>query len=786
MVHNGWTSRAACPAARAKHGLLSALLTVACLGAAIAAPRSVYGQLRESAAKRIARTMGNPEFRPKFFRGGTWLGNGDFYLDLEPSASGSGSDIVKYATATGARDILLGAERLIPAGEKTPLPVEDYRLSPDGHRVLVFTNSKTVWRRNTRGDYWAVDLTSGSLGKLGGDAPASSLMFAKFSPDNSKVGYVRANNIYVEDLASGKITQLTHDGSDTTINGTSDWVNEEEFDLRDGFAWSPDSRGIAFWQFDISGVRKYTLIYDLDAPRGEIVTGIPYPSLGPYPETLEYPYPLAGTENSAVRVGVVSASGGPVVWMQTEGDPRNNYIPEMGWADSGHVLVEHMNRLQNRNEFLLSDAATGASRKLFVDEDRAWVEVNRDVSWINQGREFLVLSERDGWRHLYRVARDTGKAQVVTRGDFDIVSVDRITPDEKWAYFIASPDHATERYLYRVRLDGAAPAERVTPNVPGTHSYTISPNGEWAFHSYSSFDVPPAFDVVHLPDHRVMRKTVDNSAIAERVKPLSGGPAEFVRVDAGNGLLVDAWLLKPPGFDPGKKYPLIVYVYSEPAGQTTADRWASMFHRALTDAGYLVASFDNQGTPAPRGREWRKIVYGDVGRLSSQQQATALESLEKTHSFIDRKRIGVWGWSGGGTETLNLMFRYPDVYSVGVSVASVPDQRLYDSIYQERYLGLPQDSPSAYEHSSAINFASGLRGDLLVIHGSGDDNVHFQGFELLVNKLISLGKQFDMRVYPGRTHGISEGKGTNLDVYTNILGYFEEHLPLEASHSASR
>jgi dipeptidyl-peptidase 4 len=781
MVQAGIVSDEGGRAAKGKHELSAVVLIAFSIAVAIAAPSSAYAQLRESAAKLIASTVGNPEFRLKSFRGGTWLGNGDSYLDLEPSASGTGSDIVKYQTATGAREILVAADRLIPVGEKTPLAVEEYRMSPDGHRVLVFTNSKTVWRRNTRGNYWVLDLASGALHKLGGDAPASSLMFAKFSPDSSKVGYVRGTDVYVEDLVSRKITRLTQDGSDTIINGTSDWVNEEEFDIRDGFAWSPDGHAIAFWQFNTTGLQKYKLIYDLGAPRGEIVTEIPYPNLGSYPQTLEYEYPLAGTQNSAVRVGVASASGGQVVWMQTTGDPHNHYIPEVGWADSGHVLIQHMNRLQNRNEFLLADAATGVSRTVLVDEDHTWVDVNRDVPWINQGREFLVLSERDGWRHLYRVACDTGKTQLVTRGEFDVVSLDRLSPDEKWIYFIASPENATQRYLYRARLDGSAAPERLTPNVPGTHSYTISPNAEWAFHTYSSFDLPPAFEVMHLPDHRVMRKTVDNAVIAERVKPLSGGPSEFVKVDAGNGLMVDAWLIKPPNFDPSKKYALIVIVYSEPAGQTTADRWASIFDRALTSAGYLVASFDNQGTPAPRGREWRKVVYGNVGPLSSQQQAAALQSLQKTHSYIDPKRVGVWGWSGGGTETLNLMFRYPEIYSVGVSVASVPDQRLYDTIYQERYLGLPQDSPKAYEQSSAINFASGLRGDLLVMHGADDDNVHFQGFELLVNKLISLGKQFDMRVYPGRTHGISEGKGTNIDVYTNILGYFEEHLPPNAA-----
>lgn len=761
--------------------LIFSAVTLATLGiaAALVGPHGVHADERESAAKLVARTMFTPEFRVKSFHGGTWLGNGDSYLAIEPAAAGGGSDIVRYQTATGAREILVAASRLIPAGEKAPLPVEDYAMSSDGRQVLVFTNSQAVWRQNTRGDYWVLDLKSGALRKLGGDAPASSLMFAKFSPDYTKVGYVRGNNVYVEELASGKITQLTGDGSDTVINGTSDWVNEEEFGIRDGFEWSPDSRSIAFWQFDTGGAKSYTLIYDLGAPRGEIVTGIPYPSTGPYPQTLQYPYPLAGTQNSAVRVGVASAAGGPVVWIQAAGDPHNSYIPQMGWADSGHVLLQHMNRLQNKNEFLLAEASSGVARTVFVDEDRAWVDVNASVLWVSQGREFLVLSERDGWRHLYRVARESGRAELVTRGDFDVISLDRVSPDEKWVYFIASPENPTQRYLYRVRLDGSAAPERITPNKPGTHSYTISPSGEWAFHNFSSFNEPLWSEVVHLPDHRVMRNTADNSALAERVKPLSGGPAEFVKVDAGNGLMLDAWLMKPPNFGPAKKYALIVNVYSEPAGQTTADRWPSMFDRALTSAGYLVASFDNQGTPAPRGRKWRKVVYGNVGPLSSQQQAAALQALEKAHSYIDAKRVGVWGWSGGGTETLNLMFRYPEIYSVGVSVASVPDQRLYDSIYQERYMGLPQDSPKAYEESSAINFASGLRGDLLVMHGSGDDNVHFQGFELLVNKLISLGKQFDMRVYPGRTHGIFEGKGTSLDVYTNILGYFEAHLPPE-------
>jgi len=740
-------------------------------------PANCVADEREAAAKLLARTMFNPEFRPKTFRGGEWFGNHDSYLALEPSATPGGTDIVRYQAASGAREVLVAAARLVPAGDKKPLSIESYAFSSDDNELLLLTNSKTVWRQNTRGDYWLFNLASGALRRLGGDAPASSLMFAKFSPDGSKVAYVRGNNVYAEDLVSKKITKLTSDGSDTVINGTSDWVNEEEFDIRDGFRWSPDSQRIAFWQFNTSGVRTYTLIYDLGEPRGEIVTGIPYPGDLPYPHMLRYPYPLTGTPNSLVRVGSVKASGGKVAWMQTPGNSADSYLPRMNWADAGHLLLQHMNRLQNRNEFLLADAVTGASRQILLEEDRAWVDLNEEVLFINQNREFLLLSERDGWRHLFRVALDSGKATLVTRGNFDVVSLARLTPDEKWMYFIASPDNATQRYLYRAPLDGSADPERLTPAQPGTHSYTVSPSGDYAFHDFSSFNSPLASDVVHLPDHRVLRATADNSALSDRVKPLSAGPAEFLQLACGGGLTVDAWLLKPPAFDPTKKYPLVVYVYSEPAGQTVADRWPSLFLRALAASGYLVASFDNQGTPAPRGREWRKIIYGNVGPLSSAQQAAALESLEKSHPFIDPERVGVWGWSGGGTATLNLMFRYPNLYSVGVSVASVPDQRLYDSIYQERYMGLPQQSAKAYEDSSAINFAGNLRGSLLVMHGSGDDNVHFQGFELLVNKLISLGKVFDMRVYPGRTHGIFEGKGTSADVYSNILGYFADHLP---------
>ena len=349
-----------------------------------------------------------------------------------------------------------------------------------------------------------------------------------------------------------------------------------------------------------------------------------------------------------------------------------------------------------------------------------------------------------------------------------------------WLYFLASPQNATERYLFRSKLDGTGTPERVTPaNEAGTHGYDVARGGRLAFHTYSRFDRPPSTDVVDLPAHRVLRSLTDTRALVKKLTPIVEPPVEFLTVDIG-GVTLDGWMLKPSSFDRTKKYPVIVHVYGEPAAQTVTDRWGGgrmLFHRALANAGYVIVSVDNRGTPAPKGAAWRKIIYGTVGDLSSKEQAAAVRALVARFPFLDGNRVGVWGWSGGGSNTLNTMFRFPDVFKVGVSVAPVPDQKLYDTIYQERYMGLPQDNAEGYRIGSPINFAEGLSGKLLVIHGSGDDNVHYQGTERLMNRLVELGKPFDMMEYPNRTHAISEGAGTTAHIYRLIARYFIEHLP---------
>jgi dipeptidyl-peptidase-4 len=726
-------------------------------------------------ALTVDRIFAGGEFAEEEFGPARWLADGSGYTALEPSASlPGGTDVVRYAPETGRREVLVAAGALVPAGGRAPLEVEDYAWSPDGGKLLVFTNSRRVWRTNTRGDYWVLDRASGRLRKLGGDAPASTLMFATFSPDGGRVAYVRQNDLYVESLADGRITRLTQDGSRTLINGTFDWVYEEELDLRNGFRWSPDGQRIAYWQLDASGVHDFLLIDNVD-------------SLYSYVRPVQYP--KAGTTNSAVRVGVVGAGGGPTRWLDVPGDPRNVYVARMEWAaSSDEVAIQHLNRLQDTLRVMLGDAATGRVRTVLTDADSAWVDVVNDWRWMDGGRRFLWISERDGWRHVYLVSRDGSDVKTVTPGAYDVVSLVNVDERGGWLYFIASPQSATQRFLYRTKLDGTGRPERVTPaGQRGVHSYAASPDAQWAFHTWSSFDDPPRTELVRLGTHQAVRTLVDNAGLRARVAALGRTPTELTTVDAGGGLKLDAWLMKPPGFDASRKYPLLMYVYGEPAEQTVLDEWGGAFylwHLMLAQQGYVVASVDNRGTPAPRGRAWRKAVYRRMGRVNSADQAAGTRALARL-AYVDASRIGIWGWSGGGSSTLNALFRYPDLYSMGMAVAPVTDLRFYDTIYEERYMGLPQAAADDYRLGSPISFVDGLRGSLLVVHGSGDDNVHFQNTEVLVNALVTANKQFQMMEYPGRTHGIYEGANTTRHLFTLLDAYLTSHLPAGARTGAA-
>jgi dipeptidyl-peptidase-4 len=744
-----------------------ALLVGVCVMLAYAAAGAQQADRAVALDERITRIFQSSDYQIPRFGPARWLADGTAYTTVEQSAGRTDAwDIVRYDARSGATSVLIAGSRLVPPGATAALSIDDYAWSTDGRRLLLFTNTERVWRDNTRGDYWIFDTSANTLRQLGGSAPVSSLMFAKFSPDGSRVAYVRGNNIYVEGVQDGAITQLTSDGSETTINGTSDWVYEEELGVRDGFRWSPDGTHIAFWQFDSTGVGIFSLINNTDTL---------------YPVITRIPYPKVGTTNSAVRIGVVNVGSRVTRWMRTPGDSRDTYLARLEWRDSATLAIQQLNRLQNQNDLLLADVASGDVRRVFRDSAKTWVEVMDDVPWIDRGHAFLWLSERDGWQHIYRVPREGGEPVNITRFDADVTNLVNVDTQHGWVYFLASPSNATQRYLYRSKLDGAAAPERVTPaSQPGTHGYDIAPSGGLAFHTYSRLDDPPVTDLVDLNAHRSLRALTDVSSLKTRLAPVLARPAEFFSVGIPGGVELDGWMLRPQNFDASRRYPVIVFVYGEPASQTVVDRWGGgrmLFHRALADAGYIVLSVDNRGTPAPKGAQWRKVIYGTVGDLSSKDQDAAIRALAARHSYIDRDRIGIWGWSGGGSNTLNAMFRFPETYKVGVSVAPVPVQQLYDTIYQERYMGLPADNAEGYRIGSPINFAEGLKGKLLIVHGTGDDNVHAQGTERLVNRLIALGKPFDVMFYPNRTHAIAEGPGTTLHIYRLIARYFLEHLP---------
>ena len=693
-----------------------------------------------------------------------WHGGGG-YTTLERDPAGK-HQLTLHDPTTAATTVLVTAEQLTPQGETSPIPISDHWWSPDGKKLLVFNNTRRVWRQHSRGDFWVVDLSRGSPRRLGEGFDPTWLQFAKFSPDSSEVAYLYRNDIHVEDIKTGEIRKITEGGSETRFNGTFDWVYEEEWGLRDGFRWSPDGSWIAYWQIDSEGVGLFTLTdYTSDL----------------YPKLKTFPYPKVGTTNPICRIGIVPARGGETRWLDLPGDPRDNYVAWMEWIpDSGELMLQRVNRRQDTVTVLGAVARSGEVREVMRDQDPAWIEICKDLRWLDGGKKFLWMSERDGWRHAWVVSTADGSMEPITPGDYDVIDVLHVDEESRWLTFIASPEDPKSRALYRSSLDGGPP-QRLTPgNDPGSHSYDVSPDGRWARHTESAAGVPPRIEIISLPDHTRQLLLQENEDLRLELNGVPAGMEGFIRLDIGDGIEIDGWVLEPPDLDPAKKYPLIVYVYGEPAGSTVRNAWGGgtyLWHRLLAEMGFIVVSFDNRGTPAPRGRAWRKSVHRKIGIIASEDQAAALEVFLDTYPpYIDRDRIGVWGWSGGGSMSLNLIFRYPHLYSAAIAIAFVADQRYYDTIYQERYMERPQDNPDGFREGSPITHAHRLEGDLLLIYGTGDDNCHYQNCEALIDELVKHGKMFEVMPYPNRTHGISEGEGTTAHLYTKMARFWETTL----------
>lgn len=790
----------------------------------------------------------------------TWSPSGASFVKKLPAQDGGKGQDIALESPEGEQTVIIKASELIPrdGSSDAPINVESYVLSKDSNLFLAYTNSRRVWRRNTRGDYWICDRQQDVFRKLGGDfAPPSSLQFAKISPDGSRVAYVCKNNIYVEEIVSGKIVQLTSDGSSDIINGTFDWVYEEEFDCRDGFRWSPDGKKIAFWRLDTSAEPEFVMLDDVglstvtgasrielsqlngDFQLGAAELTAQQPAeqsqetnssdreyLKSYPTLVAFKYPRVGCANAAAKIGVVTL---PEIGDETEfdvaahtkfvdfNDPEEHYLPGMEWySGRAGLVVQKTPRSQRACETYTIDPETLEPTLLFTesDPDGAWQTVY-PIYTLSDGDRFLRVSERDGWRRYYLTSfSDLATQRPITLPNADAIDFVSFGYDasgmEEGVYYYASPDNATSRHLYyatfsgsnrRVEIESGSdePADSASGFRPyAFETWSFSADGNWAIRRRSAFGAPTRIELVQLSSGvgKVVKTLQDNSELRSRLASQDFGAVDFfqVEIDAAcdfetekgieGKVSVDGWVMLPRDWDPNSErtYPLLVYVYSEPAAQTVLDSWGGstyMYHRAIAESGCVVVSFDARGTPAPKGRAWRKKIYQQFGAVGRSDQAAALRKFLELAPYstkIDRERVGVWGWSGGGTSTLNLMFNYPDLYKCGIAIAPVADYRNYDTIYQERYSGLITETPESYQLGSAIHYADGLKGQLLIIHGSGDDNCHYQTTERLINELISAGKDFEAFNYPFRSHGIFEGHGTTLHLRKKTLEFWNRNL----------
>ena len=696
-----------------------------------------------------------------------WAPDGNAYYKMESN------EVIQYALPSNAKSTLISAADLTPSGQSKALTVRAYSWSDDQQKALIYTNTKRVWRTDTRGDYWVLDMKTKALKKLGAGRPESSLMFAKFSPDGTRVAYVSQQNLYVENITTGEIKALTTNGNRKLINGTFDWVYEEELSCQDGFQWSPDSNHIAYWQIDATAIRDYYMLNTTDSVYSKIVP---------------VEYPTAGQSPSPARIGVADIGTGKTNWLAIEGDPGQHYLPRMEWRSADEIFIQQLNRLQNESKIYSCNSVTGAAKLIFSEKDEAWIALfsfagarrsqgyRHSFAWLNGKKEFLWTSEKDGWAHLYRIAADGSKEALITKGNYDMT--DFLMTDEKsnTVYFMASPSNATQKYLYKTKLDGKGKLELVSPAaLVGTHSYDIAPNAKYANHSFSNSYTKAVVELVELPSHKAIieKESIQSKLAASQ----TARKTEFFTIKTEDGVEMDGWMVKPPDFNPAKKYPVVFFVYTEPASATVTDRYgignSRQFKNDLAEEGYIHISLDGRGTPAPKGRAWRKAIYKSVGLINSDDQAKAAKEILKW-PFVDPDRIAVYGWSGGGTTTLHLLFRYPEIYKTGIAVAAVGNRMTYDNIYEERYMGL---NPDDYAKCSAITYAKNLKGNLLFIHGTGDDNVHYNNAEMLINELVKYNKPFQFMAYPNRSHGISEGEGTTEHLKTLCTEYLKKNCP---------
>ena len=734
----------------------------------------------DAATERLTlqKLFASGEFFGDGFQGGRWASEGPVLLYVDTDRETGTSSLVELDLATDRRRTLIDGGRLVkPDGDGT-IEIEDYSYSDDGSKALLYTDSEQVWRLNTKGYYYVFDLDSGDVTPIAARS-AGYQMFAKFDPAAERVAFVRDRNLYVHDLATGEERALTTDGAPgTVINGTFDWVYEEEFGLRDGFRWSPDGEHIAFFQLDESATRDFQMTN--------------FRTL--YPETTQFRYPKAGEANSEVRIGVVDPRTGETLFFDTdtwqEGGDETEYIAGMGWTPEidgkRWVWMLRLNRDQDRVDLLYGDPDTGDIREILSESNDSYIEVENGfsdtetgtITFLGDGQHFAWRSTRDGFGHLYLYRNDGTFVRRLTEGDWDVTDFHGIDEAEGQIYVTTTAEASTERHLYRIPLAGGAPV-RLTQG-PGWHSVDLSRDFDF-FIDRASTSTDPGSVALYSTDGELVTTLVDNEALRGRLAAYDLPAPEFMTVPAADGTPLNAYLVKPRDFDPNREYPLLIHTYGGPGSQEVRDAWGGterLWHHYLAETyGVLVAGVDNRGTGG-RGRDFRTATQDRLGILEAEDQIAAAQHFGDM-PYVDAERLGIWGWSYGGYLTL-LALTYdegPETFHMGMAVAPVTSWRQYDTIYTERYLSTPQKNPEGYDLGSPTTYADRLRDDqhLLIVHGDADDNVHVQNTMQMVDALQAANKPFDMMLYPGRNHGIYGGM-TRLHLYTLLTRYVAENL----------
>ncbi len=692
-------------------------------------------------------------FSQKQVRSINWMKDGSFYSALENGR------IVKHQVTDGAAVETLFDEGVSVENLGQKITIADYTLSSNEQKILIETDPEQIYRRSSRAENFVYDIKTKKLAKLSSGGKQS---FATFSPDGTKIAFVRQNNLFMVDLNTMSERQITTDGKwNNIINGMCDWVYEEEFSFAKAFFWSPDSRKIAFYTFDESKVPEYNM-----QMWGKL-----------YPTDYRYKYPKAGEPNSAVSISVYNLVDAKTVKMDL-GKETDLYIPRIRWTINPNVLsISRLNRYQNKMELIHADAFTGKTTTILIEESRTYVDVENfgdDLTYLADGKSFIMSSEKGGYKHLYQYDMSGREVRQITNGKWEVDNFYGIDESSNTLYFTSTEIASIERHLYSISLDGKVKKKLSIDR--GVNSANFSPDFKYFILNNTASNSPLKVSLYRSANAQLVKVLEDNADLRARLTGYNISPKEFTVIKTAEGVELNSWMIKPANFDPNKKYPLLMFVYGGPGSQQVLNQYdgANFFwYQILAQKGYIIACVDNRGTGG-RGSEFKKCTYLNLGKLEVHDQIEAAKYFGRL-PFIDATRIGIQGWSYGGFMASNCLFQGADVFKAAIAVAPVTNWRYYDTVYTERFLRTPQENPSGYDDNSPVTHAKNLKGNFLLVHGTGDDNVHFQNAVALEDALIKNNKQFQSFYYPNKNHGIAGGN-TRLHLYTMMTSFLEKNL----------